>query len=145
MEVAVNSEMAEIGFLDRLELRLHTYEKLPSDPLWKGERCQNHYSDKKLTRAELDRALAIAEKRRLLVQPITTDYGFAPAFDISEVISVSPGVPVELHSVFRFAERQLPDGMSFKDIAVYFMSEKNINLAAFVGIRFTDDVSKYSY
>lgn len=141
--------MSNKEFLESLNKKLHRVEDFAMWPNMRGRELRSStdlFTDKSMTRDELERLLGIVEKDELMVYPTNTNMGLSVGFVVAEGYAIAPGVPPSIHVRVLFKENQLPQGYDFDRLKPYFLSDKNVDRMHFYGLSKPEaDRSVYDY
>ena len=119
-------------FLKSLDERLFELK----DGTYRGRACKNPISnDEKISEEEVKEVLGLLNKQDYLMIPTNINYGFREAFSVYKVENSVPGIPLEVDRVLTFAMKQMPESISWENMAEHYMQERNLELCDLAGFR----------
>jgi len=120
-------------FLSKLRGKLTSIQRREIRGVFKN--CELFNKGIKLTENQLKRVLKIVNSSaEVLLMPIQGEFGFHPAYAITQIKGSFPGTEAEREALLYIDNNQLPEGYDFKKLSKTFLSKENIQKAKFTKI-----------
>jgi len=138
----------DMNFLNNLDKQLRSVEIIENPRAhhdFQKRFADETFSNRKLTKRDTIRILAVSRRNNAVLYPTTTQFGFATAFGLNKIEPIAIGAHPVNELLLRFREDQLPKGYDFDTLSPYFLEDLNIRTANLAGIEIHEEKVHYVY